>query len=336
MVLPRALRSGFTLIELLVVIVIIAILIGLLSSGLGKARQTARMIEEEVAIREQMQAYSTYLNNYKDRTLPAAPHWNWVHQANYATMYPPDPFVSGAFMWHTIAKVWTWHFIGATGYDRNRMMIDKDTNREFLTHQRDMGSPGQYLDYPVDSYAALLAYHPSFGYNGAYVGGAYTEGAFRSGWPGPNPRVSGGDFYVTNAANVRFADHLLVFASSRGGDEIQGGQWSWGESLPDGVSTIRPGYFMVHSPKPHPIDRGGDNQAYSLGHGWSAPANANTFDARMQPSYWGNLSARHFGKVTTAMFDGHVEMQTLDQLRDMRRWSNFADRPDWNFVPASR
>src|SRR5262245_39357699 len=206
MALPRVGRSAFTLVELLIVIVIIAILLSIMSHGLGKARLTAKMIEEQVAIREQMQAYATYTNNYRDRALPGAPHWTWVHQANYATMYPPDPFMPGAFMWHTIAKVWTWHFIGHAGYDRNRMMIDKATHQEFLTHQRDNAGPGQFTDYGPDSYAALMAYHPSFGYNGVYMGGSYTEGAFRSGWPGPNPRVSGGNFYVISAADVRFTD----------------------------------------------------------------------------------------------------------------------------------
>jgi len=38
--------------------------------------------------------------------------------------------------------------------------------------------------------------------------------------------------------------------------------------------------------------------------------------------------------VTSVMFDGHVESLRLEDLRDMRRWSNFADRPDWNFVAA--
>jgi prepilin-type processing-associated H-X9-DG protein len=237
-------------------------------------------------------------------------------------------------MWHTIAKVWTWHFVSSTNYPRQRMMLDKATNKEFEGMPNDNAVAGQYTDYGPGTYAAEVAYHPSFGMNGVYVGGAYTEGAFRSGWPGGNPPISGGDFYVTTAAKVIMNDKLIVFASSRGGDELQGGEWSWGQSLPDGASTIRPGYFMIHPPKPHPIDRGGDNQPYSLGRGWSAPTTDNDWNATRQPSYWGNLSARHFNKVTTAMFDGHVQMQSLEDLRDMRKWSNCADKPNWDFVPV--
>ncbi len=32
------------------------------------------------------------------------------------------------------------------------------------------------------------------------------------------------------------------------------------------------------------------------------------------------------------MVDGHVENQSIEDLRDMMKWSNFADKRDWNFV----
>ena len=57
-------------------------------------------------------------------------------------------------------------------------------------------------------------------------------------------------------------------------------------------------------------------------------------DAGLPPSAWGMVDPRHLGKATTGMFDGHVESQTLEQLRDMRKWSNYATTPDWNFRPG--
>ena len=59
---------------------------------------------------------------------------------------------------------------------------------------------------------------------------------------------------------------------------------------------------------------------------------SNTWDPLKPPSYWGNLDARHFKKVSTTSFDAHVEMQNLEQLRDMRRWSNYANTENWDFV----
>lgn len=328
----RTLR-GFTLIELLVVIAIVALLIGILLPGLGKARDTARMIVEQAALKQQTTAYAAYLSDFKQRTLPSAPHWDWVHATNWNSMYPPDPFDNRLFLWHSIAKIWTWHFIGAVGYKREEMVLDKPTYREFLTRPKVPGATSGFTDYGSNSYTAAVAFHPSFGYNGVYVGGGFTHGAFRNGGAnhvGANPRSSGGGFYVVNAPDVRFTDTLLLFASSRGGDVSEGGWWSYGAATPNS-GTMRPGYFMVTSPKPHPTNRGYDGAPYTLGGGWVA---SNNFDYRQPAGNWGMLSPRHFKKVTTSMLDGHVQMQTLEELRDMRKWSNAATKADWSFTAS--
>ncbi len=321
---------GFTLIELLVVIAIVALLISLLLPGLSHAKKLAKMLEEENLASQQMKAMASYITDYKDRTLPAAPHWNWVHATNYESMYPSD--VSRGqnvrvFMWHSIAKVWPWHFLSSTYYRLDAFQFDKATYLEFRSRPSNGPSSG-FTDYPSSSFQGAMAYHPSFGYNGVYVGGAYTHGGFRSGRAGPNPRVSGGDFYLTKAADVRYTDKLMIFSSSRGGDVRDGGFWGWGASKPDS-GVKRPGYWLVTAPRPHPVGRGAG--AYTLGWGWSSASNKYSDSA--VPSTWGMLHPRHFQKVTSVMFDGHVEMLTLEQLRDMRRWSNYADRADWNFQP---
>ncbi len=43
----------------------------------------------------------------------------------------------------------------------------------------------------------------------------------------------------------------------------------------------------------------------------------------------GFVSLRHQGKGVAVMVDGHVAMLDWDQFNDMRRWSDFADAPDW-------
>lgn len=166
--------------------------------------------------------------------------------------------------------------------------------------------------------------------NGVYVGGAYTHGAFRGGFPGINALSSGGKFYVERRTDVRHPSSLIVFATARGGDVRDGTWWSYGADDPDS-GTVRPGYWIVTPPRPHPRRRGYQGQPYQLGGGW---VNQSTWDHRRVPSTWGMIDARHFQRVITGMMDGSSQVETISDLRDTRRWSNYADRPNWDFVPG--
>lgn len=48
----------------------------------------------------------------------------------------------------------------------------------------------------------------------------------------------------------------------------------------------------------------------------------------------GEVDYKYSNKAVVAYFDGHIELNTPDQLKDMRRWSNqaaVADNPSWSF-----
>jgi len=323
---------AFTLIELLVVIAIIALLIGILLPALGTARMSSKALAEQAALKQQLTAYANYLTDQKDRTLPAAPHWNWVHGQNYYSMAPGDPFESSQYLYHSIAKTWLWHFVKTMNYT-NQMQIDKGTYADFRDRSMTPTNiSGHFRDYGSNTYAAAVAFHPSFGYNGVYVGGAYTHGAFRrtaaNGTPSSNTISQGGTFYMTKGSDAQRTDKLIVFASSRGGDVMDGGFWGWGQDDPNS-GRMRPGYWMVTPPKPHPRYRG--TGAYQLGGGWNS---SNKFDASRVAGTWGMLDVRYFNKAATGMIDGHVKSQTIEDLRDMRKWSNNARTADWNFTPS--
>jgi prepilin-type processing-associated H-X9-DG protein len=302
------------------------------------------MLQEQAVAAQTSQFYSTYYTDYRDKVVPGAPHWSWTHWSPGGTnadinMTVSDPYDRSNRVYGSAIKVWTLILWAYAGNADTFWLRDINLYNEFRVrppvNSGQYTTPGTtYTYYQSGSYPAALAFHPRFGMNTVYVGGDYSQGAFRRGGrPGPNPQSSGGDFYVTDVAQVRFTSDLLVFASSRGGDVQDGSWWGFAANYPDS-GRIRSGYFGVKPPRPHPVGRSaGIGAPFTLGGGWTSPATDNTWNRSRAPSYFGNLEARFFNKVTATFFDGHVEMKTIEQMRNMRMWSNFATRPDWAFTP---
>ncbi len=335
-------RRGFTLIELLVVIAIISLLVAILLPALKNARQTAKMMAEQKAVSQAVVAWTNYAVDQKDRIIVASNHWGWAHSTADTYMLPPDPAHRGKFIEGSAAKVgWPMRLVNHANLEWRALVTDKRL-QDVLWSRDKIGSlmGDQFVTYSNNSFPVGFLYHPSMGYNGVYVGGTYNHGAFRSNGNHPvtnvpvgglNRRNAGGGFWVDKLSKIRRPKDLLVFATSRGTDVASNSSWwNWGQDWPDpnGTGEVFEGYWLVTPPRPHPIGRGTD-VAPSLAGGWST---SNTYRASAAPSTWGNLSARNFSKVVTGHADGHVDLQTVQELRDMRQWSNYADRPDWNFV----
>lgn len=160
----------------------------------------------------------------------------------------------------------------------------------------------EIADAPTDEALYAVSAYPSFGLNSVFVGGDENYGGFN-----PIFEQTFGRFYATRLSTVRHPERLVVFASSR-----------TDEAAPGTTGEIREGFFRVLPP------------------GWATPLWADEY-APESPASAGFLSPRHGGHgedlaiVTTV--DGGVETATIDDLRDMRRWSDRATSEDWTMQP---
>ncbi|MGD9789102.1 MAG: type II secretion system protein [Phycisphaerales bacterium] len=344
-------RHGFTLIELLVVIAIIALLISLLLPALSKAKVVAKTLKEQAIGHEMVVASAGYQSDSKDKILPGGCHWAWNHApANRYSIFPGDPWNTRRRLEGSITKAWTLYYLAWNTFPLEGIQIDKATFIAFNSRANTgFAAAGGFWQYGSTEAAGAFAWHPSLGMNTTYYGGNYSFGAFRgqsapvtnppdlnSGYGNPtpagNPRASGGQFYVQRGADVRYPSTMLQFASARGGDIQSGGAfWGYGQTIPNS-GVIRPGYYTVSAPVASPYARGGFNAAYTLANAWNP---SNKFNPAAVAGTWGMMDMRYEGKAVTAMVDGHVEMQNLEQLRDMRKWSNVATSANWTFPTSA-
>lgn len=329
--------GAFTLIELLVVIAIIALLISILLPALRGGQLLAKKAKEMSAGQQKMVAWANYGLESKDDAFTGYIPWAAGHFGNAPGRFywfHQDPWMPSHSTEGNVIKVNGVRWMGATGMTMEALQVDRRTFGEFVSRpvgpftSNNNNPPTVLYDSSVETQAAAMAYHPSLGLNGTYVGGNWHRGAFPNYSPQGGPGHPRPKWYVSKTSEVLRTSDLMVFCSSRGVDIKSTGSFgstNYGRNPAafTAASVIVPGFWEVVPPRSgYPTN--------STTMTWVA---SNRFDANANPASWGFVDVRHGGQAVTAMADGHVAMQDLTQLRDMRKWANKADRADWTFTP---
>lgn len=287
--------TGFTLVELLIVIVIVALLIGLLLPGLAKARLLGKQSRELAAAKQQMTAFTLYSNDNRDAILVGFADATWVS----ATGRMPVRDADGSRLTGEVAQRYPFRLAPWFSYDFKAMYLDDRMLDELRAN------PLAYQGFGVD-YNYVISAFPSLGMNATFVGG--TAGSAINTFDPLIRRIFGTIHLERMDQSIR-PSGIIAFASARGGDQY-------------GVQALRDvqGYFRIDPPFFAPAQ----------GRRWQT-----AYDPRAtQPALnSGFVALRYAGKAVGAHLDGHAEMLGWDQLGDMRRWADQADRPDWTIRP---
>jgi len=143
----------------------------------------------------------------------------------------------------------------------------------------------------------MVSLSPSFAYNIYCVGGSLDQAGKVSAASLPG--------CITKFGQAKESGRLIVFASARS----------------TYVTAAPQGSFKMYPPTM--------SSTFSAA-GWTP---VNNYDpVTFPPDAWGNVDFRWKKKAVVGMFDGHCELLTVPEMRDMTRWNNAAAKsgnPNW-------
>lgn len=300
--------SGFTIVELLVAIAIIALLIGLLLTGIRAARGAARETQQLNNARQMFVAWSTYAMQNDDACLPGFLDTDvqsaWKVKYRNASGQQIDPVLTQTYMWR---------LAGFLDYNTELVLGYLSRGDESFTNSIfEDGSLSFTLPASLTGAIALpggaAALQPEFGYNAFYLGGWWEmEGNT------PTMRFMGAKHPTTGTpvapvarttSTITRPENMVVFCGSTFSDprlikEVP-------EGTP-GAAWVAPPYLA-------------STQVWTIG----PDGDANSIQVQSANA----VPLRRFNSVVYGAADGSQSKASYRELWDMSRWTNRADLPE--------
>ena len=277
----RRSARAFTLVEMLVVIGVIALLLGLLLTGLRAAMGSGSKTRELSALRQVFYGWSMYSNTNEEQILPGyidentQDLWNVEYRDQKKQELDPE-----------LTQAWPW-----------RLAPYLDYSWELLAGYRDDADEDLSAVPPAE-----VQSQPFFGYNAMYVGGWWT-----SSQPSGPASLRYDNYVVRTAGSCARADSMILFS---GATERRAGDYK-----PNDDDRIAGSHWV--SPPNQAITKiwgaslGGPNSIDVVAPVASVPVN------RFGPS------------IAILTSDGGAQSANVNELLDMRRWVDAADKRDW-------
>ncbi len=350
-------RFGFTLIELLVVISVIAILIGLVSSGISGAISSGKTLKEMNRLKQLMLAWTMYSGQYNDRLLPGylapdvqqGPQDSAAWKVRYKNKH-------GDELNPTLCQTYPWRLASYLDFAIDPFMGYRADSQEFLDYSTylDPEIPvnlPQILADAIPLNGSGAALQPAFGYNAYYVGGWWemvsgvptmkfgNDGYTQAGTAG----VARGRVVAQTMGNIPKPSDLIVFSASTFLNMSTYPYSNLNEYLPGSAWVV-----------PHLL---GQVEVWGFGgvalQGIDVTSNTssdsiNPMSAFLSPSpsmqsndigklmVYVNQSVpfNRYGKmVSVGVADGSTKTYSMTALNDLRLWVPVADTQNFSHAP---
>ncbi len=306
-------KRGFTLVELMVVIAIIGVLLGVLLPVLSRSREAAVEIKESNSLRQIVMAWRGYSADKQERLMVGYYSLRGESPETALESYPIVDLYSAPVLDPRARQRYPWRLYRYLDSQLGGTML---TGLQRSLLEQDPGEPGSNQRF---GWQYRVSVYPSWGINAHFLGGydaPPNEVRYASQYQANLP------FRVTRRIDqIVTPSQMIVFGSSRG-EDFQGFN-----------SVTVPGWHLIQAPKWTNLG--------PLGGGTPGSWSGEDYRDDLNPSLFGNVDPR-YGSERRALMgfaDGHVSGRTIDELRDMRLWSDDAvrlDDPDWKPGQSAR